>query len=306
MGALYVAGSLNMDLTMQADRVPGAGETLPGHDFLTTPGGKGANQAAAAAHLGARVHMLGAVGQDGFGRELKENLARFGADVQGVLTVPAATGVAMIAVSDGDNRILVAAGANGAVQAADLEKALDAAESGDILAAQLEIPLPSVLAALKKAKTKGMRTVLNPAPVLPHPLPDDFYAVSDILVPNEHECRQLSGIYPEDEASIRAAGAFFAARGVRELVITLGSRGAAWVHDGELKMIPSVKVKAIDSTSAGDCFIGCLCASLLEGFDLEKALYRSVRAGALAVTRAGAQVSLPNRAELEDFIHLHP
>lgn len=301
MSKIFVAGSLNMDLTIQTDRVPGSGETVTGYGFITNPGGKGANQAAAAARLGAEVEMVGSVGQDGFGRELIAALGASGAHTGWIVRSPEHhTGVAMIIVSGGDNRIILDAGANGSVTGAQLCHALCGAQAGDYLVAQLEIPLPAVLQALKAARAGGLHTVLNPAPAVE--LTDEFFSAAELFVPNEHECALLCGIMPEDEDSMLRAGRWFLERGVGAAIITLGSRGAALINEDGLWLCPSPKVTAVDSTAAGDCFIGAMVSALARGDTLQRAVWMGTRAGALTVTRLGAQQSLPTQGELKRFI----
>lgn len=301
MSKVFVAGSLNMDLTIQTGRVPGSGETVTGYGFITNPGGKGANQAAAAARLGAEVEMIGAVGQDGFGRELIAALGGSGAHTGQIVRSPDFhTGVAMIIVSGGDNRIILDAGANGGVTGEQLCHALGGAQPGDYLVTQLEIPLPAVLQAMQAGRARGMHTVLNPAPAVE--LGEAFLSAAELFVPNEHECALLCGIMPEDEDSMLRAGRWFLERGVGAMVITLGSRGAALVDKSGLWLCPSPRVRAVDSTAAGDCFIGAMVSALARGEALRQAVWTGTRAGALTVTRLGAQQSLPTRDELEAFI----
>ncbi len=301
MSKVFVAGSLNMDLTIQTDRVPGSGETVSGYGFITNPGGKGANQAAAAARLGATVEMIGAVGQDGFGRELITALGNSGAHTGQIVRSPNMhTGVAMIIVSGGDNRIILDAGANGGVTGEQLCHALGSAQADDYLITQLEIPLPAVLQALKAGRAKGMHTVLNPAPAVA--LSEEFFSAAELFVPNEHECALLCGIMPEDEDRMLRAGQWFLERGVGAVIITLGSRGAALVDENGLWLCPSAKVKAVDSTAAGDCFIGAMVSALARGETLRQAVWFGTRAGAFTVTRLGAQQSLPTQEELKAFI----
>ncbi len=290
-----------MDLTIYTDDVPEAGETVSGYGFITNPGGKGSNQAAAAARLGARTEMIGAVGCDAFGNELKTALQKNGAGTGHITEVPGrSTGVAVIVVSEGDNRILLDAGANGTVTGEQMVSALRGAGPGDLLVCQLEIPHQAVLEALRYAKKIGMTTILNPAPAAD--LPDDFFRVSDWLVPNEHECFRMCGIEPADREAIIRAGESFLSRGTGHLLVTLGTRGAALYDRDGLQVFPSRPVQAVDSTAAGDSFIGAFAAALLSGRTVREAVFRGTRAGALTVTRKGAQQSLPDREELESFI----
>ena len=300
MSKIWVAGSLNMDLTIQTDRVPNSGETLSGYGFITNPGGKGANQAAAAAKLGGDCEMVGSVGKDGFGQELIDALKKNHAGTSHIDRVDSNTGVAVIVVSQGDNRIILDAGANGTVTGEQITAALDTACADDYLITQLEVPIHAVLKALQAGKAKGMHTILNPAPAAE--LSDEFFAATEILVPNEHECALLCGIYPENEADLLAAGQWFLNKGVGAVVITLGSRGAALIDKNGLWLCGSRKVKAVDSTAAGDCFIGAMSTALARGEDIRKAIWLGTRAGALAVTRLGAQQSLPTPEELDEFI----
>ena len=295
---IVVVGSLNMDLVMRTPRVPVGGETLHGHEFATLPGGKGANQAVACARLGGKVSMIGQVGDDGFGHTLRAGLAADGIDVSGVAQSSAVgTGVAMILVEDiGQNRIVLALGANGALSPADIDA--QAAVIGDaaLLVMQLEVPLPVVERALAVAHAAGVPVLLNPAPAVA--LPDDLWARVDILVPNESEASMLSGIAVSDAPSAFAAARIFRQRGVRCVLITLGANGVAVVDDQGERHLPAQRVKAVDTTAAGDTFIGGLAAGLIEGLSVDDAAALGQRASALCVTRHGAQPSIPYRREV--------
>ena len=294
---ILVVGSLNMDLVVRVPRHPRPGETLLGGAFQTFPGGKGANQAVAAARLGKPVRMIGRVGADEFGDALLATLQNDGVDTRCVQQdAQAASGVALITVSaDGQNTIVVAAGANGRLSAQDVTAAEAAFIDAGAVVLQLEIPLPAVEAAARLGRKHGAAVVLNPAPA--QPLSDELLALADYLVPNQTELELLSG-QPDLERGMRA----LMERGVRNLVVTLGERGARWVSPAGTLDAPAFAVRAVDTVAAGDAFVGAFSAALAEGRPVQEALLRGNAAGALAVTRAGAQPSLPTRAELEAFL----
>ena len=295
---IVVVGSLNMDLVMRTPRVPVGGETLNGHEFSTLPGGKGANQAVACARLGGKVSMIGHVGDDGFGHTLRDGLAGDGIDVAGVaVAASVGTGVAMILVEDiGQNRIVLAAGANGALTSADIDRRAAAIEGAALLVVQLEIPMPAVQRAIAIAHAAGVPVLLNPAPAAQ--LPDDMWSQIAILVPNESEASLLAGIPVTDAPSAYAAARIFRARGVACVLITLGKQGVVVVDDTGERHLPAQVVKAVDTTAAGDTFIGGLTAGLIDGLGLDDAVSLGQRASALCVTRHGAQPSIPYRREL--------
>jgi len=297
-GPLVVVGSLNMDLVMRLPRVPAGGETLMGHTFSTLPGGKGANQAVACARMGGKVVMVGQVGEDSYGQSLCAGLAADGIDTAPVRRHPqAATGVAMILVEDtGQNRIILAAGANGALAPADLDPLAAVIQGAALLITQLEVPLPVVARAVALARQAGVPVLLNPAPAAP--LPPELLAGISILVPNETEAGLLCGFPVTDPASAGAAGRWFRERGVGYVLVTLGERGVVAVDAAGERHFPAFKVAAVDTTAAGDTFIGGLAIALAEGRDLDAAIALGQRASALCVTRAGAQPSIPYRREL--------
>ena len=297
-GLIVIVGSLNMDLVMRTARLPEGGETLHGHEFSTLPGGKGANQAVACARLGGKVSMIGQVGADSFGQTLREGLRADGVNVQGVKqTDAAATGVAMILVEDiGQNRILLASGANGALTPADLEAQATVIERASMLIVQLEIPLPVVERAIALAHAAGVPVLLNPAPAVV--LPDTIWPQIDFLVPNESEASLLSGIKVKDIASAFCAARIFRGRGVACVLITLGEQGVVVVDAAGERHFTAQLVKAVDSTAAGDTFIGGLAASLVNASTLDEAVALAQRASALCVQRHGAQPSIPYRHEI--------
>ena len=301
---LVVFGNVNMDLTTYAARLPRRGETLIGDSFRLAPGGKGANQAAAAARLGASTQFFGRVGNDPFGRQALETLQSFGVDTSGVSTDPReATGLAVIGVdAQGENVITVVLGANLALDATDVERAAQALPGAGLMLLQLEIPLQANQALAAQAAEHSVPVVLDPAPAPQQPLPEELLGSLYALTPNEVEAEALVG-YPVDdlEAAARAAR-HLRGWGVPLAVIKLGSRGAYFASAQEEGHIPPFPVQAVDSVAAGDAFNGALATALLEGRPIREALRWAAAGGALAVTRAGAMPSMPSRAELEALL----
>lgn len=296
---IYIVGSLNMDLVIRAPRVPEGGETISGEGFMTNPGGKGANQAVAVAKLGGESYMVGCVGRE-FGGELTDALKGYGVHADYVRTEPdISSGIAVIVVADGDNRIILDAGSNGRTDNALVDRAFADAKAGDYLLVQLEIGLPTVAYALKEAKKRGMITVLNPAPAAQ--LPEDLYADCDWFVPNQTEAEFYTGIYPSDEESVRRCAEKLGKLGVRNVLITLGTDGSASVSEGVFRRTDAVPAKAIDTTAAGDTYVGAFVTRLSEGADIETAMRFASTASALTVTRRGAQCAIPVRAEAEKY-----
>ncbi|SDG44376.1 ribokinase [Paraburkholderia phenazinium] len=292
MARVVVVGSINMDMVVATEAFPRLGETLFGTHFATWPGGKGANQAVAAARLGAEVTMIGCVGADAFGEQLKATLVREGIDTRWVSTGNAATGIASITLSGGDNAIVVVPGANHELAAADLDRAHEAFAEADIVLAQLEVPLDTVLHAARLARRLGKPFFLNPAPAVA--LPAELIALTTLLTPNEHELA----------AALQTAGEPWAEvlrRMPGRIAMTHGKEGAYTSReDGELVHEAGFEVEAVDTTGAGDTFNGALAAFWHLGAG--QAMRRANAAGALSVTRAGAQGGMPTLAELEQFL----
>ena len=303
--SVVVLGSINMDLVARTLRLPSVGETLTGSTFFTASGGKGANQAVACARLGVETAMFGRVGGDVFGSTLRENLSAAGVNISGVITDgEQPSGIAMIAVDDaGDNTIIVVPGANGAVGHADLERLRRGLVDARVLLLQLEVPLDAVVAAASAAKSQGVMVIVDPAPA--QPLPADMYAVTDILTPNEHEAALLVGFPLTDAGAVERAAQVLLDRGARSVVIKLGSRGAYWRNGSDSRFLPAFPVEAIDTVAAGDAFNAGLAAALDQQLNMRDALRWGLAAGALAVTRAGAQPSLPERSEVLRFLAEH-
>lgn len=297
MPAVVVVGSANVDFTVQVDRAPKPGETIFGRDLLISFGGKGANQAVAARRAGAVVAFVGKVGQDQHGEQIRTHLERVGIGKAGLISdASCATGVAFILVEpDGRNQIVVASGCNYHLTPAEIE-ARDHLLTGEILLLQLETPVETVFSALRRAKEKGMRTILNPAPAT-H-LPQDVFPLVDLLTPNETEASTLTGVAVEDRSGAEEAGAKLLAMGCGGVIITLGADGALWMSKDGAQHFPGFSVQPVDSTAAGDAFNGALAAALAEGSALEEAIPFANAAGAVATTRRGAQESLPDRAAI--------
>jgi ribokinase len=295
---IVVIGSLNTDLVIKTERLPDPGETLHGEDLQTIPGGKGANQAAAAARLGSRVAMVGRVGADQFGPHLVDNLAHQGVNTGHVRVDPGTcTGIALIIVDDqGENTILLTAGANGQVSHSDVDSASALLSQARLVLLQFEIPFETVEYTLDKASQLGVMTVLNPAPA--NPIDPDLLAKIDIMVPNQTELEFISGIPANDDESTRTAAQTLVDKGVGVVIVTLGERGALLVTPEETTMVPGIKVDVVDTTAAGDAFIGALATAIVRDMPLADAVRFANCAGALATTRFGAQPSLPSADEV--------
>jgi ribokinase len=299
MADVLVIGSLNMDLVVRAERLPEAGETLSGSGFATVPGGKGANQAVAAARLGARTAMIGRVGDDAFGAALRAGLEAEQVDCRGVRAVPGvASGVALIEVdAAGRNRIVVVPGANGRLLPTDVDAHGELLAGAKVMVLQLEVPMAVVAAAALRARALRKVVVLNPAPAVP--LPPELLPAVDYLVPNELEAGALTGLRVDSREAAIEASRRLRARGARNVIITMGEMGVLAAGLGGVHHHPARPVRAVDTTAAGDTFIGGLCAALVEGRPLDQAIAFAQVAAAIGVTRAGAQPSIPRRAEVE-------
>lgn len=295
-GPILVVGSANLDLVFQCPEFPRPGETLLGGEFATHPGGKGANQAVAIGRLGGDVHFCGAVGTDDFGKTLQTSLKGAGVHTTHLRHDPGQpTGTACILVSaTGQNLIVVAPGANNQVTPEAVHHTLDQLRPSIVLA-QLEVPLPAVEAAAKSG-----RFILNPAPA--RPLPDSLLAQTWIITPNETELEALTGIAPQDLQDVERAARQLLARGVQNAIVTLGSRGSAWISAEGLQHFPAHPVQPVDTTAAGDAFNGALAHFLAQGHDFPFAITRANAVAALSTLKSGAQPSMPTEKELEIFL----
>lgn len=301
-GKIAVVGSSNTDMIMQMDHIPVPGETIIGGAFSMAAGGKGANQAVAAARAGGQVTFIARVGRDMFGDKAVEGFQADGIEVKYVLRdEQAASGVALIFVAaDGENSIGVASGANGRLSAEDVRNAREAITAADVLIMQLETPLETVTEAANIAAQAGVQVILDPAPA--QPLGDELLKNISILTPNESEAELLTGIKVDDQAGAEKAADALLARGVDTILITLGARGTLLADKKGKQMVEAFKVKAVDTTAAGDVFNGSLAVALAQGKSLPEAIRWANAAAALSVTKLGAQPSAPKRTEIEDFL----
>ncbi len=299
MDQLVVVGSMNMDLTVKVKRLPSRGETLVASHFQTSPGGKGANQAVAAARLGGAVTMVGRVGADAYGRTLLSSLETNGVDASFVTTDPGSpTGTAVVTVDDGGaNTIVVFPGANARCSPSDVEAAASAIRRAQAVVVQLEIPLDAAEEALRIGRGHSVVTVLNPAPA--QAIPREILSHVDVLIPNEIEATTICGLPVDDPGTALAAGERLLEMGPKRVVITLGDRGAVFVGPEGRLHVPAFQVRAVDSTAAGDAFIAAFAIAWIGGAGLEPSVRYACAAGAIATTRVGAQVSLPTREEVE-------
>jgi ribokinase len=281
--------------------LPKGGETLIGQSFTTVSGGKGANQAVAAARLGARVSMIGCVGSDAYGEALRGALLAERIDCQAVSTVDGSSGVALIVVDDSSqNAIVIVPGANGALTAEAIDRFDSVIQAADVLICQLEVPDASVGHALKRGRELGKTVILNPAPAS-RPLPSDWYASIDYLIPNESEASALTGLVVDSLETAQAAATRLIAMGAGKVIITLGAQGSLFADGQRFEHFPAPVVKAVDTTAAGDTFVGGFAAALAGGEDEVQAIRFGQVAAALSVTRAGAQPSIPVLSEVQAF-----
>lgn len=302
MNKLVVLGSVNADHVLQVASFPRPGETLLGHSYAVIPGGKGANQAVAAARLGADIAFIACVGDDSFGHKMIKEFALDGINTQAVMVeTDKPTGIAMIQVAaTGENSICISAEANACLTPERLMPHNQLIEQADTLLMQLETPIATITRAANIAKQAGTRVVLNPAPA--QPLSDELLAVVDLITPNETEAELLTGIKVTDMASAQVAANVLHAKGISEVMITLGSQGVWISTDGIGKQVKGFRVDAVDTTAAGDTFNGGLLAGSQAGLALDEAIRFAHAAAAISVTRVGAQTSIPSKAEVTAFL----
>ena len=302
MQSIIVFGSINMDLVTKTPRLPVAGETLTGHEFFTAGGGKGANQAVAAARLGISTQMVGRLGNDDFGRQLLRHLQAAGVQTDGVLVdETTSSGVAVITVDDaGENNIIIIAGANGRLNETDVERLRSRLPGAAALLMQLEIPMATVQLAAQAAHSAGVPVILDPAPA--QDIPDELYPLIDIITPNQLEASQLVGFPVDGQEAAYQASAELQQRGVSTVIVKLGDRGVFCATAEETFFVPAFSIQAVDTVAAGDAFNGALAVALAEGRLLREAVVWGAAAGALSATKAGAQPSLPERETFEAFL----
>ncbi len=299
---ICVVGSINMDLVFRTPRMPVAGETISGHEFLQIAGGKGANQAVAAARAGAAVSMIACIGDDSYGQQSLQGLQSDSINCDHIQTIPAcATGVAGIFVDDqGRNSIVIAPGANAHVSPAQITVASHAISGAQLLICQCETPLDSVIYAIGLATQHGIIVVFNPAPALA--LSDELLAQVHYLIVNETEARQLSGIAVTNLATAQQASDHLRQRGASCVLLTMGEQGVMITDSNQSRHLAAIRVQAVDTTAAGDTFVGAFATALCQGLSPIDAAQRAQYAAALTVTRLGAQSSIPDRAAVEQFI----
>jgi ribokinase len=298
---ILVVGSSNTDMVVKTDRLPGPGETVLGGSFIMAAGGKGGNQAVAAARLGADVVFVAKVGEDIFGKQAVESFEREGIDTSCIFVDPAyPSGVALISVdARGENCIVVASGANANLVRADLAVAEEKIKNAALVLVQLEIPLATVEYVVATAAGHGVPVILNPAPACV--LSAELFRGVAILTPNQKEAQMLSGVAIVDKSSAERAAVVLAGRGVKTVIITLGADGALVLDSGEFWWVPAPTVTAVDTTAAGDVFCGAVAVALSEGRSMKDAVGFACAAAALSVTRMGAQSSAPTRDEVDGF-----
>jgi len=295
-----------MDIVTRTPRLPVAGETLLGYDFFTAPGGKGANQAVGAALLGRTSYMIGRVGNDTFGQELLTSLKVAAVQTDSILIDDTtSSGVAVIAVDDrSENTIIVIPGANGKVSHTDVERLEKLLPNSSVLLLQLEVSLPAIVAAAKVAKKAGIKVILDPAPA-PEKLPDELYSLTDLITPNETEASRLVGFDITNQETMTKAAEIFLDRGVKIVVLKLGSKGVFCATASESFMFPAFKVNTIDTVAAGDAFNAAMAAAFDTGLSLREAIKWGAAAGALATTKKGAQPSLPDKNTFDAFLAIN-
>jgi len=301
MKKVIVSGSLNMDLTIRVDRMPNEGETIHGYDFLINTGGKGGNQAVAAAKSGAETVLIGSIGGDAFGNQILESLKNYGINTASIkIQKDEYTGSAMIICSDDDNRIILNPGANFSLDFDFVKDRLDQiSNKEDLFITQFENDFNTTLKLLEYAKTIGMKTILNPAPA--KAIPDEFFKYIDILVLNQSECEVLTGVYPKTLKECEDLGKIIREKGTENVVITLGKMGSVTITPKEVIKMEAYKVDTVDSTAAGDSFIGAMAAKMSFESSLEEALEYATKVSAVTVTRKGAQISIPTSEEVNEF-----
>ncbi|RDY27621.1 ribokinase [Romboutsia weinsteinii] len=300
MEKICVIGSLNMDLVVNVCEMPKKGQTLIGSNFKEIPGGKGANQAVAAARLGGDVYMIGKVGNDGFGESLLKQLRADKVNTDYVQVEEGPSGVALITVDkNAENSIVVSPGANFKLTEVDIDRCIDGIKESSTVVIQLETPIDTIKYALEKSKELGKFTILNPAPAVK--LSDDIIKNVDLLTPNETELEILSGVSIKCEDDIKKAANVMLEKGVKQLIVTLGSKGSLYLDKDNMEFKKSYKVEAVDTTAAGDSYTGALSVAFSQNKSVDEAMDFASKVGALCVTKIGAQTSIPSLYDIENY-----
>lgn len=302
MGNVFVLGSLNIDLVIRSNVLPSRGETVIGDLFLITPGGKGGNQAVACAKQGIKTYMIGSLGDDLFSTTLEQDLKKYGVNCKYINKLENQNcGAASIWVVNGDNRIIINQGANLFHDINRIKSVLRSnASKDDILIAQLEIPSEIVEQTFIEAKVLGMKTILNPAPA--RKISDLLYRKTDLLIANESELQTLTGISPTDEQLIKTAFKQIISKGVKEVVLTYGDKGSFYMSAQKYEQTKAYEVDVIDTTAAGDTYIGVLVSEIINNSSICEAMKRGSAAAALTIQKIGAQISIPSKKEIDEFI----
>ncbi|NME65484.1 ribokinase [Clostridium cadaveris] len=303
MKKVIVAGSLNVDLTIEVDKMPVQGETIHGHDYFVNEGGKGGNQAIAAVKSAADTIFIGSVGKDVFGKQVLDSLEKFHISTRCIqIHEDVSTGTAMIIRENNDNRIILNPGANYAMKFEFAKEQLDkVASEGDIFITQFENDLDATFKLIEYAKSLKMKTILNPAPA--KKIPDEVYKYIDLLVINQSECEVICGIYPNNDEECLKAAEVLKDKGASNIIITLGKEGSLTITNKENIRVNAHKVQAVDSTAAGDSFIGAMAAKLSRGTSLKESIEYATKVSAVTVTRKGAQISIPTEKEVNEFFN---
>ena len=297
---ITVVGSMNMDLVVKTDEIPKIGETLLGNELLQIPGGKGANQGVAIAKLNNNINFLGKIGNDAFGEALLKSMKDAGVNIEHIEKAQDSTGIAVINVDkEGNNNIIVIPGANSKVDKEYLKRHHTAFEEAEIIVFQLEIPLETVKEGLRISKELDKITILNPAPA--QELDDEIIGNIDILIPNEHELERISKVKITDNDSMLEAAKVLLNKGIKQIIITLGSKGVLYIGQSNHKFFPAYKVNVVDTTAAGDSFIGGFTSSYMKNGDIEEAIEMGQKTAALSIQKVGAQSSLPTLEEVQAF-----
>ena len=301
MEKVVVVGSMNMDLVIKTDEIPKIGETVLGNELLQIPGGKGANQGVSIAKLEKEITFLGKVGNDKFGEQLLTSMSNAGVKIDHIEKEDISTGIAVINVDKvGNNNIVVIQGANALVDRSYLQRHVKVFEDAEIVVFQLEIPLETVKEGLKMAKGLGKITVLNPAPAME--LDDEMIKNIDILIPNEHELERISKVKVVDNETIMQASKILLDKGINKIIVTLGSKGVYFIDHDTSEFFKAYKTNVVDTTGAGDSFIGGFIASYIEDKDIRRAIDKGQKTAALSIQKVGAQSSLPTKKEVDEFI----